>query len=352
MRLSRNSSSLLCQKKRASSQKSDLTAVVSHFLQSKISWITSSSSTDGLIHPMKTMISRDLWSDASRCHRINLHDISQGTNHMTQFHQCKDWSLSWRSILMYWIFSKYANLIEDIMSRSSTDMIVMIVIIHMKNWIRSIKKQVSKNCLFCLLIAKITCQCHVRSGSVMTTHSDTWFRKRIGGIDFTRRRFALILSMYVQYPRPGVASSVCHRVYLWIDLTNCRVSQKHSRFSNQMISSRGWWFPNKAMSTHIEFYNIGVRLFATSLHAPQWSKTLSLGERFELLSCTLWRILDVWDTDQFVTTSAWQTDRVYDRTVFKDVYFLAFQVRQINSEFCWPRQERLLRDFLDKKSET
>ena len=74
--------------------------------------------------------------------------------------------------------------------------------------------------------------------------------------------------------------------------------------------------------------------------------------RFELLSCTLWRILDVWDTDQIVTTSVWQTDRVYDRTVFRDVYFLAFQVRQINSEFCWPRQERLFRDFLDKKSET
>ena len=35
----------------------------------------------------------------------------------------------------------------------------------------------------------------------MTTHSHTWFRKRIGGIEFTRRRFALIWSMYVQRPR-------------------------------------------------------------------------------------------------------------------------------------------------------
>ena len=223
MRLSRNSSSLLCQKKRACSQVSDLTAVVTHFLQSKISWSTSSSSTDGRIHPMKTILSRDIWSDASRCHRINLHDIRQGTNHMTHFHQCKDWSSSWRPILMYWIFSKYANFIEYIMSRSNTNMIVMFVIIHRKNWIRSIKKQVSKNCLFCLVITKITCPCHVWSGSVMTTHSDTWFRKRIGGIDFTRRRFAFILSMYVQHPRPGVASSVCHRVYLWKDFTNCRV---------------------------------------------------------------------------------------------------------------------------------
>ena len=85
MRLRRNSSSLLCQKKRTCSQVSDLTAVVTHFLQSKISWSTSSSSTDGLIHPMRTMISRDIWSDASRCHRINLHDTSQGFNHMTFF---------------------------------------------------------------------------------------------------------------------------------------------------------------------------------------------------------------------------------------------------------------------------
>ena len=213
------------------------------------------------------------------------------------------------------------------MSRSSTDMIVMIAIIHVTKLNTVHQKQVSKNCLFCLVIAKITCQCHVRSGSVMTTHSDTWFRKRIGGIEFTRRRFALILSMYVQHPRPGATSSVYHRVYLWKDLTNCRVSQKHPRFSNQMISSRGSRVSNKAMSTHIEFYNIGVRLFATSLHAPQWSKTLSLGERFELLSCTLWRTLDVWDTDQIVTTSVWQTDRVYDRPVFRDVCFLVFQVR-------------------------
>ena len=56
------------------------------FLQSKNSWSTSSSTTDGRIHPVKTMISKDILYDASRCHRINLHDISQGTNHMTHFH--------------------------------------------------------------------------------------------------------------------------------------------------------------------------------------------------------------------------------------------------------------------------
>ena len=46
----------------------------------------------------------------------------------------------------------------------------------------------------------------------MTTHSHTWFRKRIGGIEFTRRRFALILSTSVQHPRAGVTPSVSSRI--------------------------------------------------------------------------------------------------------------------------------------------
>ena len=103
MRLSRNSSSLLCQKERACSHVPDLTAVVTHYLQSKNSWSLSSSS-DGHIHPVKTMISRDISCDDSRCHRINLHDISQGTNHVTHFHQRKDRSSSSKSILMHWLF--------------------------------------------------------------------------------------------------------------------------------------------------------------------------------------------------------------------------------------------------------
>ena len=155
------------------------------------------------------------------------------------------------------------------MSRSYTDMIAMFVITHMRK-LNAVQQKIqhSVDCLFCLVITKITCQCHFRSGSVMTKHSYTLFRKRIGDIEFTRRRFALILSMYVQYPRPGVTSSVCHRVYLSKDLTDCRVSQEHPRFSNQMISSRGSWFPDKALSTHIVFYKIRVRLFATTLQAP------------------------------------------------------------------------------------
>ena len=177
---------------------------------------------------------------------------------------------------------------------------------------------------------KITCPCHVRSGSVMTKHADTRFRKRIGDIETTRRRFALILSMSVQHP----TSSVHHRVYLWEDPTDCHISQEHLRFSNQMISSRNSWFPDKAMSTLIEIYKIGVGLFATTLQAHQRLKTLSLGERFELLSCILWRTLDVWDTDQIVATSVWQTDRVCDRSVLRDVCCSVFQGRQINSEIC------------------
>ena len=53
-------------------------------------------------------------------------------------------------------------------------------------------------------------------------------------------------------------------MYLSEDSTNCHDSQKHSRSSNQMISSSYSWIPDKAITTHIEFGKIGVRTFATT----------------------------------------------------------------------------------------
>ena len=72
----------------------------------------------------------------------------------------------------------------------------------------------------------------------------------------------------------GATSSVHHRVYLWEDPTDCHISPKHLRFSNQMISSRKSWFPDKAMSTHIEFCKFGVdylrRLFKLISAWKRW----------------------------------------------------------------------------------
>ena len=55
-----------------------------------------------------------------------------------------------------------------------------------------------------------------------------------------------------------------------------------------------------------------------------------------LIPCpfSFWRASDVWSADQIVTTSAWQTDRLCERSVCRNVGCSAFQARQINSETC------------------
>ena len=129
----------------------------------------------------------------------------------------------------------------------------------------------------------------------------------------------------------GATSSVCHRVCPWEDPTNCHVSQKYPRSSNQVISSSGSRLPDKAMSTSIGFGKIAVRTFAT-LEAFHRSNVLRLRGRSDSLSCIFWQAHDVWSAVQIVTTSAWQADRAYDRRVCRNVDCSAFQARRTNSE--------------------
>ena len=130
----------------------------------------------------------------------------------------------------------------------------------------------------------------------------------------------------------GATSSVCHRVYRSEDPTDCHVSQKYPRSSHQVVSSSGSRPPDKAMSTSIGFCKIESRTFATTLEAFHRSNILRLMGRSDSLCCILWRVLDVWSAVQIVTTSAWQTDRAYDRRVCRNVDCSAFQARHINSD--------------------
>ena len=147
----------------------------------------------------------------------------------------------------------------------------------------------------------------------------------------------------------GVTSSVYHRVYLWKDLTNCRVSQKHPRFSDQMISSTGSWFPDKAMSTHIEFYKIGVRLFCDDFSSSS-----------ALENVESWWTL--WITVLYLMTYTWRLGHWSDRddicmtdlSCMRSVSLqgcLLFSLPSTSNKFgnLSLRQESLLRDFLDKK---
>ena len=124
----------------------------------------------------------------------------------------------------------------------------------------------------------------------------------------------------------GATSSVCHRVYRSEDPTDCHASQKYPRSSNQVVSSSARP-PDEAMSTSIGFCKIAVRTFAT-LEAFHRSKVLSLRGRSDSLSCIFWQVHDVWSAVQIVTTSAWQTDRAYDRRVCRNVDSSAFQARR------------------------
>ena len=85
------------------------------------------------------------------------------------------------------------------MIRSVTDMIAIFVII-LDEILKAVQQElVLYNCLFCLVVVKITCYCHVRSEIVVTKHTDTQVRKRFGRIEFTRRRFTFISSKSVQH---------------------------------------------------------------------------------------------------------------------------------------------------------
>ena len=129
----------------------------------------------------------------------------------------------------------------------------------------------------------------------------------------------------------GATSSVCHRVYRWEDPTDCHVSQKYPRSSNQKVSSSDSRIPDKAMSTHIGCFKIVVRPFAT-LEAFHRSKVLRLRGRSDSLSCIFWQAHDVWSAVQIVTTSARQADHVCDRRVCRNVGCSVFQARHIDSE--------------------
>ena len=186
----------------------------------------------------------------------------------------------------------------------------------------------------------------------MTTHSHTWIRKRIGGIEFTRRRFALIWSMYVQRPRlrsnfQCVSSSISvkrfHELSYQSKASALLKSEDHQEVHGfQTKRCRHTLNFTRSESDYLR------RLF--TLHSDRKRWVLENALNYCPVSC------DVHLTSgTLISSLRLLYDRLivfFDRPVFRDVGFLIFQVRQINSEICWPRQERLLRDFLDKKSET
>ena len=211
------------------------------------------------------------------------------------------------------------------------------------------QKHVPYNCLFCLVIAKITCQCHVRSGSVMTKQTDTRFRKRIGDIESTRRRMIVFLSMSVQHPR-SISNFQC--VSSRIFLTRSNGLSCHSK-SIRAFQIRWSHQETHDFETRRCRYTLNVtKSLSDYLRRLQHSKTLSLDQRFELLSCILWRLLDVWTTwsDRY---DICVTDWSCMRSVSLQWYFL-FSLPRTSNIFrnLSLRQESFLRDFFETKSET
>ena len=79
----------------------DPNTIVVFYIISK-NWDTSSFFLDDYIR-LPDDDSRDISSDTSSWNLINLHDITQETNHVSCFHYRQNRSSSSRSILMYWI---------------------------------------------------------------------------------------------------------------------------------------------------------------------------------------------------------------------------------------------------------
>ena len=139
------------------------------FLESNNNWSTSSFSIDECVRLVKTMISRDLSSDASYCNRINLHDVSQETNHVTLLHSQRNRSSSSRWILIHWMFpSTLLGRRYHDQKRRGHDRNIC----HNADETLKAFQQVYY-CLCCLVIVKITCYCHVWSEIVVTNHTDT-----------------------------------------------------------------------------------------------------------------------------------------------------------------------------------
>ena len=260
---------------------------------------------DECIRLEKTMIPSGLSSDASYCQRIHSYVSSQELKHVTLPHSQRNRSSSSRWIIIHWMFPstsidwRYHDQKRHGHDRNNC---------HNTDEIHKVVQQelVLYNCLFCLVIVKVTCYCHVRSEIVVTKHTDTQVRKRFGRIEFTRRRFTFISSKSVQHTRLR-SNFQCHRAYLWEDPSDCHVSQKYPRSSNQVVSLNSSRFPDKEMSWLIGFCKIEVRTFTTTLEACHYSKILRLRWRSDSLTCIFWRVLDVWSAVQIVTISVWQT---------------------------------------------
>ena len=97
----KNSSSLPSQKGRTWPHVSGPTTIVVFYIIKK-NWDASSFFLDDYIR-LTDDDSRDISSDTSSWHLINLHDITQEINHVSCFHYRQNRSSSSRSILMYWI---------------------------------------------------------------------------------------------------------------------------------------------------------------------------------------------------------------------------------------------------------
>ena len=101
-------------------------------LQLNNNWRASSFSIDESIRLVKAMMSRDFSSDASCCHRINLHDVSQEANHVTLLIH-REIDLLRRDGSSYTECFQERYLAEEIMIRSDTDTIALCAIILMKH---------------------------------------------------------------------------------------------------------------------------------------------------------------------------------------------------------------------------
>ena len=208
------------------------------------------------------------------------------------------------------------------------------------------------NCFFCLVNAKITCQCHVRSESVMIKHADTRFRKRIGDIEITRRRFTLILSMSVQHPRlRSNFQCVSSRISLKRFNELSYQSKVLALFKSDDLIKRSMISRQSDVDTH------WILHYRSPIICDDFSSSSAL-ENVEY-----WWTL--WITVLYLMTYTWRlehwSDRddicMTDRSCMRSISLqgcLLFSLPSTSNKFenLSLRQESLLRDFLFKKSET
>ena len=242
---------------------------------------------DECIRLEKTMIPSGFSSDASCCHRIHSYVISQELKHVTLLHSQRNRSSSSRCIITHWMFpsTSIGRRYHDQKRHGHDHNICHNTDEILKN---VQQESVHYNFLFCLVIVKITCYCHVRSEIVVTKHTDTQVRKRFGRIEFTRRRCTFISSKSVQHTRlrsnfQWMSSRISLRRSIGL---SCQSKVSALLKSGDLIKCSR--YPFKAMSSYIGFCKIEVRTFATTLEACHYSKI-------------------VWSAVQIVTISVWQT---------------------------------------------